>query len=73
MLNLAPYVTAVANRAVITLVSLSFLVLNSPAKLPQDVSGGFPTLKAMNSPASPLAELRTLQAQNIIQREWRRK
>lgn len=57
--TLAPYVTAVANRAVITLVSLSFLVLNSPAKLPQDVSGGFPTLKAMNSPALPLAELRT--------------
>lgn len=56
--TLAPYVTAVANRVVITLVSLSFLVLNS-AKLPQDVSGGFPTLKAMNSPALPLAELRT--------------
>lgn len=31
------------NRAVIALVSLALLVPKSPAKLPQDVSGVFPT------------------------------
>lgn len=70
--TITPYVTAgtqLTSRAVITLVTLSFLVLNSPAKLPWDERGGFPTLEVMNSPTLPLAELHTLKAQNIIQRE----
>lgn len=69
--SITPYVTAgtqLTSTAVIPLVTLSFLVLNSPAKLPWDEKGGFPTLKAMNSPALPLAELHTRKAQNIIQR-----
>lgn len=60
-------------RAVITLVTLSVLVPNSPEKLPQDVSEGFPILKAMKSPALPVTELHTLKAQNIVQREWSEK
>lgn len=75
--NTAPSMTPGAqltNKAAITLVTLSFLVLNLPAKLPWDERGRFPTLKAMNSPALlPLAELHTLKAQNIIQREYCKK
>lgn len=70
--TIVPYVTPGAqltNKVAITLVILPFLVLNSPAKLPWEETGGFPTLKAMNSSALPLAELHTLKAQNIIQRK----